>query len=59
MIDLAEVRERLRDRRLSVVSRETGIHYNTLIRIRDGANVNPTYRVLEALSAYLSEPRNG
>lgn len=48
-----EMQKALEDRRLAVVSRETGIHYNTLRSIRDGDNKNPSYRVARLLSDYL------
>lgn len=48
-----EMQKALEDRRLTVVSRETGIHYNTLKNIRNGDNKNPSYRVARLLSDYL------
>ena len=53
MLTLKQVREALQDRRLSVVAKETGLHVNTIMHIRDNPDANPTYRVLVALSDYL------
>jgi len=51
MIDLDNIKRKLADRRLDIVSTATGIHRSTLARIRDGKNA-PTYYILEKLSAY-------
>lgn len=53
MLTLEQIKQQLQDRRLQMISDTTGIHYNTLKTIRDDANPNPTYRVIEQLSAYL------
>lgn len=53
MMTPEEMQKALEDRRLTVVSRETGIHYNTLKNIRNGDNKNPSYRVARLLSDYL------
>lgn len=58
MLTLKEIRERLVDRRLDIVARVTGIHYNTLKKIRDTPGCNPTYRVLAAINKYM-EKDNG
>lgn len=50
---LQEVKNALADRRIDIVSKATGLHYNTVRDIRDNPNANPTYRVLVALSEYL------
>lgn len=36
-----------------MVAQSTGLHVNTVMRIRDGMNTNPTYEVVAALSKYL------
>lgn len=50
-----EVRAALMDRRLDAVAKATGLHYNTVKSIRDNPDANPTRKVIEALSAYLSK----
>lgn len=55
MLSLEEVRKGLKDRRLFMISRATGIHPNTLRYIRDDPNANPTYKIMVALSEYLKE----
>lgn len=53
MRTLDEIRAILTDRRLTALSEATGIHRNTLARIRDGLQPNPTYYVLTRINAYL------
>jgi hypothetical protein len=55
MLTPDEIRRRLQDRRLPVVSKATGVHHKTIRDIRDNEHHNPTYRVLKALSDYLEE----
>lgn len=54
MLSLGKIMQLLMDRRLDVVSRETGVNRNTLADIRDGKNRNPTYRTLAKLSNYFA-----
>ncbi len=54
MLTLEEIKHALRDRRLDVVSEQTGIHRATISRIRNDAKANPTYTVMKTLSDYLS-----
>jgi hypothetical protein len=35
------------------VAEATGVHYNTIRKVRDDPNANPTHKVLQALSNYL------
>jgi hypothetical protein len=35
------------------VAEATGVHYNTIRKVRDDLNANPTHKVLQALSDYL------
>lgn len=48
-----EIRKKLQDRNLAVVSERIGIHYNTLYRIAKGEG-NPNYETLKKLEAYLN-----
>ncbi|MGC9216636.1 helix-turn-helix domain-containing protein [Acidithiobacillus sp.] len=50
-----ELSKALQDRRISVVSKATGLHQNTLRKIRNGENLNPTYKVIKTLSDYLEK----
>jgi len=54
MLTLDQIRKALRDRRLAKVAQATGLHYNTVREIRDNPNANPTYKVIKALSDYLT-----
>ena len=53
MMTLDQIRDALKDRRPAMVAQSTGMHVNTVMRIRDGMNTNPTYEVVAALSDYL------
>jgi hypothetical protein len=52
MIEIDEIKRQLRARRISEISAETGIHRNTLARLRDRDDYNPTYYLLARLAAY-------
>ena len=53
MMTLQEIRSALGDRRLDLVAKATGLHANSIARIRDGKNLNPKHSTLVALSTYL------
>lgn len=53
MLTLEQIRQQLQDRRLGMIVKATGVHYNTLRDIRDNVDANPTYKILEALNNYL------
>ena len=59
MMSIEAIRLALRDRRLSMISEATGLHYNTIRSVRDNEAANPSYRVLKALSDYLEGATNG
>jgi transcriptional regulator with XRE-family HTH domain len=54
MLTLDQIRTALDDRNVEKVSQRTGIHRNTIAAIRNGANANPTYATMKALSDYLT-----
>jgi hypothetical protein len=54
MLTLEQIREALRDRRPGLVAEATGLHLNTVRDVRDNPAANPTYKVLKALSDYLT-----
>ncbi len=53
MLTLEEIKAKLADRRLDAVAKATGLHVNSVARIRDGKNTDPKHSTLAALSAYL------
>lgn len=53
MMTVNQIRRALADRRLSVVSKATGIHYNTLRDIRDGITSDPRHGTVLVISKYL------
>ena len=56
-LPLDEIRRELTDRSPSKVAQATGLHYQTIRRIRDNQDRNPTYATLLALSEYLHQQR--
>ena len=54
MLTLDQIRAALRDRRPSAVARATGLHINTVRAVLHSPRANPTYRVLRALSDYVT-----
>ena len=62
MRTLKQIQAELTDRRIDRVSEVTGLNRNTIITVRDGTNVNPTWTTLKALDDYLtsvSQPVDG
>lgn len=55
MLTLEQIRHALRDRRPGMVAEATGLHLNTVRDVRDNPDANPTYKVLKALSDYLTQ----
>jgi hypothetical protein len=49
---LDEIKNLLTDRRIDLIVQATGLHRNTITRIRDGRQANPTYYVMARLDAY-------
>lgn len=54
MMTLEQIKQALRDRRPGLVAEATGLHFNTVRDVRDNPDANPTYKVLKALSDYLT-----
>lgn len=50
---LETLARRLAAKRLKKVAKATGLHYNTLRKIRDDAEANPTLNVMRVLSDHL------
>lgn len=50
---LNEIREALKDRRLSIVASKTGLHPDTIAKVRDGVS-RPAYETVEKLAAYFA-----
>ncbi len=53
MLELDWIRQGLTDRRPGVVAERTGLHINTIIKIRDGKETNPKLETLNRLACYL------
>ena len=53
LLTIPEIRERLQDRRLEMVSVATGLHYNTVLYLKTGSASGANISTIEKLSAYL------
>ena len=54
MISPEDIKDKLQDRRLQLVADKTGLHYNTLKKLRDGEAKDPSYETIKALSDYFT-----
>ena len=54
LLGLDEIVVLLKDRKLSVVARKTGVPYGNLRNIAVGVSKNPNYRDMDALREYFS-----
>lgn len=55
MLSIAEIRDRLADRRLTIVAERSGLSYPTVKRVADGEE-GITLATLRKLSAYFTTP---
>lgn len=55
MLTLEQIQEQLKDRRLTVVSKEIGVSYPTLLAIAKGESKNPSYRIIQLICKYLEK----
>ena len=53
MLTIEEIRRRMRDRKIPVVTQETGLHYNTVRRLVVDPEYIPSYQTAKAISDYL------
>ena len=58
LLSLDQIIAELEDRKISVVSRKTGIPYGNLRNLAKGAVKNPSYKDIDALREYLKPERN-
>lgn len=54
VMNVAELRNALQDRKLNVVAEATGLSVNTLSELKNGRADNPTIKTLKALSDYFN-----
>lgn len=56
---LDQIRTALQDRNLAIVAKGSGVHVNTLWRIRSGQATNATLRTVERIRKYLQATYQG
>jgi transcriptional regulator with XRE-family HTH domain len=54
LLTLEQIQKALADRRTDAVSTATGLHRGTIANVRNGRH-NPSYKVMKALSDYLTQ----
>ena len=59
MLELRNLQYLLKISDIKKVSRDTGVHYNTLYAIANGKNNNPTYKMVQVLTDYFSVQTEG
>jgi DNA-binding Xre family transcriptional regulator len=55
LLSLENIQLLLKDKRLYVVSKETGLSFPTLKKMADGKKENFTYKTIKAISDYLKK----
>lgn len=55
LLSLEDIRLFLKDKRLYVVSKATGLSFPTLKKMADGKKENFTYKTIKAISEYLKK----
>lgn len=53
LLNLDQIRNGLKDKKLHMLSKLIGLSYPTLQKLRDDKDNNPTYETLVAVSSYL------
>jgi len=53
IMTLENVREALKDRRINVVAKATGLSRDAIADIRNGTSTNPRYQTVQLLADYL------
>jgi DNA-binding phage protein len=55
MLSVKEIKEKLEDRNLSAVARNTGLPYTAIYHLMNDGGIRPSTDVVEKLSEYLGE----
>ena len=56
MLNLEQITGLLQDRKLTEISKRTGVPYSTVLRVAKCRNKNVTYNTLSRLSEYFETP---
>lgn len=57
LMSLEEIQERLKDKRLYIVAKITGLSFPTLKKLADGKKENYTYNTIKTVSNYLKKEK--
>ncbi len=57
MLTPDEVKEKLRDRVPAIVAEGSGLHINTVYKLKKGESIDPSYETMVKISAYFEEPK--
>lgn len=57
MLELEELKTRMKKHKLQKIAEATGVHYHVLWRLKNNVNSNPTYKTMKKIEAYLDEHR--
>jgi hypothetical protein len=57
MLTLEQVKDNLKDRITTKVAEATGLHYNTVLSIKNGTNKNPSFDAITRLVQYLENSK--
>lgn len=55
MLDIEEIREKMKDRNITKVAAKIGVSRPHLSTILNDKNTNPTYNIMKKLSEYLQQ----
>ena len=59
ILSLTEIQEDLKDKRLYIVAKKTGISYPTIKKLAEGKDCNYTIKTLKSISQYIKNKRIG
>lgn len=55
MLTPAEIKEKLKDRIPTIVAEESGVHVNTIRKLKTGISKSPSYKTMQKVSAYFEK----
>lgn len=52
MLTPDQIKEKLKDRVPGIVAKATGLHLNTIYKLKNGESIDPSYETMVKISAY-------